>query len=85
MKKTDLVEIMQRSATQLVLLSVVFVSMVMVFLIPSLDGEAEAKIDAQAFAPPGTTFTDLQGIMLSGKFYAVPNTILGGTLALWEQ
>ena len=78
-----MIEIMQKRTTQLTVLSIAFVGMMMILLIPSLTGEAEAKIDAQAFAPPGTTFTDIYGRMRDGHFDVQPRPLLGGTVALW--
>ena len=45
MNKTDVLEIIQKRTTQIIVLSVVFVGMVMVFLIPSLIEEVQANAD----------------------------------------
>ena len=84
MTKAYMEEILQTKTTQLAVFSVVFVLMVMVFVIPALSQEANAVIIGQAFAPPGTFFTQVTWNMASGKFTQLPTEILNGAAVLWR-
>lgn len=68
MNKTDTVEIMSKRTTQVAMFSVVFVGMMLVFLLPNLIGVAQARIDATAYAPSGTYFSNYQVHMDEGYF-----------------
>jgi hypothetical protein len=50
MNKTDIVEIMSRRSTNLVVLSTVFVGIMIVYLIPSMIESAEGVINARAIS-----------------------------------
>ena len=84
MYKTDIVELMQRADTKLVVLSAVLVGAMMVFLIPGLIEEAEAVVHGRATAPAGTTFSDLIGTMSDGRFTSGPRLAEGGTQVIWS-
>ena len=84
MYKTDIVGLMQRRDTKLVVLSAVLVGAMMVFLIPGLIEEAEAVVHGRATAPAGTTFSDLIGTMSDGRFTSGPRLAEGGTQVIWS-
>ncbi|HKO64761.1 MAG TPA: hypothetical protein VJU13_06130 [Candidatus Nitrosocosmicus sp.] len=63
------------------MLSVVFVGM-MIFLVPSLIEEAQARIDAEAISLAGS-FSSITGIMSLGKFLEHPSLDGVGTTIKW--
>jgi hypothetical protein len=70
MNKTVIVEIMQKRTTILVVLSAVFAG-VMVFLVPMLVDEADARINAKATSLIGP-FSNVKVDLFAGKFWTSP-------------
>ena len=69
MNKTDIMGIMQVKKTQLAVLSVIFVGMMMVFLVPSLIEEAQAITDAKVYGPALTFFDNVKSHISEGSFF----------------
>lgn len=78
MNKTDRVEMMQKRTIQLTVILVVFVGM-MIFLVPTLIEEAEAKIQGKAMAAGGggNLFSNIVGKMSEGRFFEGPEDFRG--------
>jgi hypothetical protein len=81
MNKTDIVEIMSKRTTKITVLSTVFVGM-MVFLVPALIEEAEARINAKATSLIGP-FTQVKVDLFAGKFWTSPRQPLPN-IVTWE-
>jgi hypothetical protein len=80
MNKTDIVEIIQKRTTTLVVLSVLFVGM-MIFLAPSLVEDAEAVINARVVSY-GDSFSNVEGEMFAGRFIEDPRNF--GQVITWR-
>lgn len=73
MNETDILEVTQKQSIQLTILSVVFVGLMMVFLVPSLTEEAQAFITAKVYTPPDPFGLDnFVGTMEKGDFIKKP-------------
>ena len=72
MNKTDIMGIMQVKKTQLAVLSVIFDGMMMVFLVPSLIEEAQARTDAKVYGPALTFFDNVKSHISEGSFFRIP-------------
>jgi hypothetical protein len=81
MNKNDIIEIMQKKPTNLVVLSAVFVGMMMVFLIPIIIENAEAVINARAISL-GDSFSNVEGEMFAGRFIEDPRNY--GQIITWR-
>jgi len=83
MIKNDILEIMQKRANELAMFSLVFIGILMVFLIPNLVNEVQARIDGGAisFAAP---FTITEADMSQGHFTVYPYAGPPGYLMNWQ-
>jgi len=78
MNESEIVETMKRKHTKLVVPSVIFVGM-MVFLIPAVVGQTEARTEALVqtyYISSDPKFSDIKGILDAGKWIQKP-TIRG--------
>ena len=83
MNKTEMIGIIKKRTTQLTVLSVVFVGLMMVFLVPSLVEEAQARIDATAISFAGS-FSTIKGEMSDGHFVTNPHTVVSTNIIEWR-
>lgn len=81
MNKTDIVEILKRRTTKLAIFSVAFVGM-MVFLVPMLIDEADARINAKATSFMGP-FSDVKVELSKGSFWRSPSQPIPNVVT-WE-
>lgn len=81
MNETKVLEIMEKRSIQLTFLSIVFVGMMMVFLIPNFVVEAQAAIDGSAVSFVGP-FSDVKSRMYTGYFTEGP--LVRGPTIVWK-
>jgi hypothetical protein len=73
MNKTDITSNSQKSKTQLTVLSAVFIGIMMVFLIPSSVGDAQARTAATVYGPALTFFDNIKSHISEGSFSEKPD------------
>lgn len=80
MNKSDIVETKQKRTTHITIISLVFVGMMMAIFIPSLVGEAHARITAIAISAVGD-FSNVKGDLEFGVFTQGP--VAAGNVMGW--